>query len=56
MKLFDKICIILACISTALVLWHVFAPRDMWIEGFYGLPLIICMFLMGYGIVWGNDQ
>ena len=56
MKTFDKICIILACISTALVMWHVFAPRDMWIEGFYGFPLMICMFLMGYGIAWGGDE
>ena len=55
MKTFDKIMIIIAFISTMLVMWHVFAPRDYWIDGFYGAPLFICMGLMGYGIAYGQS-
>ena len=55
MKLFDKVMIILGCLATLLTMWHVFAPRYMWIEGFYGFPLMICMFLMGYGIACGQS-
>ena len=50
MKTFDKVAIIAGCISTLLIMWHVFAPKEIQIEGFYGYPLYICMFLMGYGI------
>ena len=45
MKLSDKVMIIIGCIATLLIMWHVFAPRDMWIEGFYGFPMMICMLL-----------
>jgi hypothetical protein len=50
MKLSDKVMIIMGCIATLLIMWHVFAPKEMQIEGFYGFPLYICMFLMGYGL------
>lgn len=56
MKLSDKVMIIIGCIATLLIMWHVFAPRDMWIEGFYGYPLYFCMFLMGYGIACGQSN
>ena len=54
MKLSDKVMIIMGCIATLLVMWHVFAPKEMQIEGFYGYPLYFCMFLMGYGIACGS--
>ena len=47
---------ILGVISSLLIMWHVFAPRDMWIEGFYGNPLIICGFIMGYGLCVGMEE
>lgn len=47
---------ILGAISMLVVMWHVFAPRDMWIEGFYGYPLIICAFIMGYGLCVGMEE
>ena len=54
MKTFDKVMIVIGCIATLLVMWHVFAPKEMQIEGFYGYPLYFCMFLMGYGIACGS--
>ena len=53
MKTFDKVMIIICCIATLLTMWHVFAPKEMQIEGFYGYPLYFCMFLMGYGVAYG---
>ena len=47
---------ILGTISALLTMWHVFAPRDMWIEGFYGYPLIICGFIIGYGLCVGMEE
>ena len=47
---------ILGVISALLIMWHVFAPRDMWIEGFYGYPLITCGFIMGYGLCVGMEE
>ena len=38
------------------VMWHVFAPRDMWIEGFYGYPLIICCVIIGYSLGVGLEE
>ena len=55
MKTFDKIAIIIGTISMALVLWHVFVPKTWQIDGFWGTPMIICMFLMGYGIACGQS-
>lgn len=54
MKISDKVMIIMGCIATLLIMWHVFAPKEMQIEGFYGYPLCFCMFLMGYGIACGQ--
>lgn len=47
---------ILGVISSLLIMWHVFAPRDMWIEGFYGYPLIICCLIMGYSLGVGMEE
>ena len=47
---------ILGAISALLIMWHVFAPRDMWIDGFYGYPLITCGFIMGYGLCVGLEE
>ena len=55
MKLSDKVMIIVGCIATLLIMWHVFASKEMQIEGFYGYPLYFCMFLMGYGIACGQS-
>ena len=55
MKLSDKVIIIAGCINTLLIMWHVFAPKEMQIDGFYGHPLYFCMFLMGYGIACGQS-
>ena len=30
---------ILGVISTLLIMWHVVAPHELWIEGFYGYPI-----------------
>lgn len=38
------------------VMWHVFAPRDMWIEGFYGYPLMICSLIIGYSLGVGIEE
>ena len=50
MKFVDKVMIVIGCIATLLIMWHVFAPKEMQIEGFYGYPSYLCMFFMGYGI------
>lgn len=47
---------ILGVISTLLILWHVVTPREMWIEGFYGYPLIICGLIMGYSLGVGIEE
>lgn len=47
---------ILEAISMLVVMWHVFAPRDMWIEGFYGYPLIVCCLIVGYGLCVGMEE
>ena len=53
MKLSDKVMITMSCIATLLIMWHVFTPKSLQIDGFWGFPLHICMFLMGYGIACG---
>ena len=47
---------ILGAISALLIMWHVATPREMWIDGFYGYPLIICGFIMGYGLCVGMEE
>lgn len=47
---------ILGVISTLLIMWHVVTPRDLWIEGFYGYPLIICCLIVGYGLCVGMEE
>lgn len=47
---------ILGVISALLIMWHVFAPSDMRIEGFYGYPLIICCLIMGYSLGLGIEE
>ena len=47
---------ILGAISALLIMWHMFAPRDMWIEGFYGYPLIICCLIVGYSLSVGIEE
>ena len=50
MKLSDKIGIVVGFVCMLLVMWHTFTPKSWHIEGFWGTPLIVCMFLVGYGI------
>lgn len=38
------------------VMWHLFAPRDMCFEGFYGYPLFICCFIIGYALKVGMEE
>ena len=47
---------ILGVISSLLIMWHVITPREWWIEGFYGYPLLICGFIMGYGLCVGIEE
>lgn len=47
---------ILGAISALLIMWHVFTPRDMWIEGFYGYPLFICCGIVGYSLGVGLEE
>ena len=47
---------ILGVISTLLIIWHVVTPRELWIEGFYGYPLIICCLIMGYSLGVGIEE
>ena len=47
---------ILGAILMLVVMWHVFAPRDMWIEGFYGYPLMICSLIIGYSLGVGIEE
>ena len=47
---------ILGVISSMLIMWHVVTPRELWIEGFYGYPLLICGFIMGYGLCVGMEE
>lgn len=54
MKILDKIAIIIGTISMALVLWHAFVPKTWQIDGFWGTPMIICMFFIGYGMACGD--
>ena len=57
MKLYEKITIILGSISMALLLWHVFTPRNLHIDGFMtGNCLIVCGGLIGLALAIGLEQ
>lgn len=47
---------ILGAISTLLIMWHVVTPRELWIEGFYGYPLMICGLIIGYSLGVGIEK
>lgn len=47
---------ILGAVCILLVLWHVFTPRDWHIEGFWGIPLFICMCISGLSFHVGLDK
>jgi hypothetical protein len=47
---------ILGVISTLLIMWHVITPREWWIEGFYGYPLLICCLIVGYSLGVGLEE
>lgn len=47
---------ILGVISMLVVMWHVVTPRELWIEGFYGYPLFICCFIIGYALRVGIEE
>ena len=38
------------------IMWHVFTPREWWIEGFYGYPLLICCLIVGYSLGVGLEE
>ena len=57
MKLYEKIIIILGFISMVLLLWHVFTPTSLHIDGFMtGNCLIVCGGLIGLGLAIGLEQ
>lgn len=56
MRTFDKVMTILGFLSTLVVAWHMFAPRDMWIDGFYGYPIVIFMGIIGYSLSCGMEN
>lgn len=37
-------------------MWHVVTPHELWIDGFYGYPLLICGFIMGYSLSVGIEE
>ena len=47
---------ILGVISMLVIMWHVFTPREWWIEGFYGYPLMICGLIVGYSLGVGIEE
>lgn len=55
MKMVDKVMTILGFLCSLVVAWHMFAPRDMWIDGFYGYPIVICMGIIGYSLACGME-
>lgn len=56
MRAVDKVMLVVAAFCMLMVLWHTFAPRDWQIEGFWGLPLIVCLCIVGYGIGGYSDK
>jgi hypothetical protein len=56
MKLFDKVMILLGFVSMLLVMWHVFTPKSLQIDGFYGIPMYICMCIVGYSFHLGLEK
>lgn len=56
MKFVDKVIIIIGFISTLLMMWHLFAPSNLRIDGFYGTPCIICGAIIGYCLAHGLEK
>ena len=57
MKLYEKITIILGFISMVLLLWHVFTPRNLHIDGFLtGNCVTVCGILIGLALAIGLEQ
>ena len=50
LSFFDKVFLILGAISMILVLWHVFVPKNLHIDGFWGMPMILCLGLVGFSL------
>lgn len=56
MKTFDKVMIIIGFVSMLLIMWHVFTPKSLQIDGFYGIPMHICMCIVGYSLHLGLEK
>ena len=56
LNVFDKFFLILGAICMIVIMWHVFVPKSLQIDGFWGLPMIICFFIVGFSLSIDIDR